>query len=516
MVVLREATMNKRFGLLFMSLCCFYLFCLKPVYADNPIIKDRFTADPAALVYDDKVYLYVGHDEASVNGNFFVMREWNVFSSADLENWELVGTLPRTEFTWAKGDSAWASQAVEKDGIFYWYVTVLNNDPQEPGYAIGVAKSDHPAEGFKDALGQPLITSSMTEAPEFMGTETWDDIDPSVFIDDDGQAYMYWGNTHLYYVKLKDNMIEIDGEIQRIEIENMPGSFTEGPFLHKYNDMYYLTYAMNYPEEIGYAVSDSPEGPWTFKGKIMDVLPNSATSHPAVIEFNDEWYFIYHTAALPTGGEFRRSVSIEKLSYQSDGTIEKIIPTASGISDDTHLFQLFHDDEKYIRHAGIGLKAGTVNGNELNFEWYIVPGLANDHDNYLSFQVETKPGFYIKRNNNNLVIAKHDGADQFMEDATFKAVPGLTDKEWTSFTTYHDQSLYLYLDETDQLRIRHIDEVEDEGRATFRLINDEGHVKTFTKEDNVFAHPATKFVATAIITLVIIGMAIFLQRRAKR
>lgn len=128
-------------------------------------------------------------------------------------NWELEGHLPRTEFKWAQRESAWASQAIEREGQFYWYVTVFNGDP---GYSIGVAQSNHPARGFKDALGGPLITPSMVANPEYMGTVLWDDIDPTVFIDKDGQAYLYWGNTHLYYVKLKDNMIELDGEIQHV------------------------------------------------------------------------------------------------------------------------------------------------------------------------------------------------------------------------------------------------------------------------------------------------------------
>lgn len=97
--------------------------------AGNPIIKERFTADPATLVHDGVVYLYVGHDEAKEDGDFFVLREWSIYSSDNLKDWTLEGAFPRTEFEWAKGDTAWAAQATERDGKFYWYVTVLNDDP---------------------------------------------------------------------------------------------------------------------------------------------------------------------------------------------------------------------------------------------------------------------------------------------------------------------------------------------------------------------------------------------------
>ncbi len=278
------------------------LACAATAQADNPIITERFSADPAALVHDGKVYLYVGHDEAKEDGDFFVLREWNIYSSADLENWELEGAVPRTIFEWADADSAWASQAIEHDGKFYWYTTVRMPVPEEGewqgGYTLGVAVSDDPVTGWKDALGKPMLDPNDTEpAPHMIEhSHSWDDIDPSVFVDHDGQAYLYWGNSHLYYAKLKDNMIEFDGEIHKIDIQNMAGTFTEAPWLHEKNGKYYMTFAMNYPEELAYAMSDSPEGPWEYKGKLMEVLEDSGTSHQAILEYEGEDYFIYHTA----------------------------------------------------------------------------------------------------------------------------------------------------------------------------------------------------------------------------
>ncbi|WP_197276455.1 family 43 glycosylhydrolase [Bacillus sp. JCM 19034] len=147
----------------------------------------------------ERFYLYVGRDQAGYPGEidyFYVLKEWDVYSSTDMINWQLEGTLPRTAFEWAREDSAWASLAIERDRKFYWYVTVLNDDPilEKSGYAIGVAVSDHPAEGFTDAIGGPLVSSDMTDTPDFMDpNQTWDNIDPTVFIDDNGQAYWIRG-----------------------------------------------------------------------------------------------------------------------------------------------------------------------------------------------------------------------------------------------------------------------------------------------------------------------------------
>lgn len=242
----------------------------------NPIFNDIFTADPAALVHDGKVYLYAGHDEAKDNTKFFEMHDWLVWSSDDMVNWESHGPLLHVkDFTWAEGD-AWASQAIQRNGKFYWYVTVRHNDTK-PGFGIGVAVGDSPLGPFKDALGRALITNDMT-------TDTpndWDD-----------QAYLFWGNSKAYYAKLKQNMIELDGPIETI---NTLPEFTEAIWVHKYRDNYYLSYAMGFPEKIGYAMSKSINGPWQHQGILNEVAGNTPTNHQAIIEFNDRHYFIYHT-----------------------------------------------------------------------------------------------------------------------------------------------------------------------------------------------------------------------------
>ena len=288
----------------------------------NPIIKDKYTGDPAALVYKDKVYLYAGHDEAPNDFNFYKMNEWLVYSSSDMVNWqEHPVPLKVTDFAWAKSD-AWAAQVIERSGKFYWYVTVEHGTI--PGKAIGVAVSDSPTGPFKDALGKAIITNDMT-------TQTsigWDDIDPTVMIDDDGQAYLFWGNTICHYAKLKANMLELDGPIQTISLPN----FTEAPWIHKKKDWYYLSYAYQFPEKIAYAMSKSINGPWEYKGILNEIAGNSNTNHQSIIEFKGNDYFIYHNGATqPNGGSFRRSVCVDRLYYNEDGSLKRVIMTTEGI-----------------------------------------------------------------------------------------------------------------------------------------------------------------------------------------
>jgi arabinoxylan arabinofuranohydrolase len=175
-------------------------------------------------------------------------------------------------------------------------------------------------------LGKALITNDMTTDTEI----DWDDIDPAVFTDDDGQSYLFWGNTKARYAKLKDNMIELDGPINTIDVPD----FTEALWVHKRGDIYYLSYASGFPEKIAYATSKSIHGPWQYRGILNEVAGNSPTNHQSIIEFKDKWFFIYHTgASQPDGGEFRRAVAIDPLYYNEDGSIKRIIMTSEGITE---------------------------------------------------------------------------------------------------------------------------------------------------------------------------------------
>ena len=297
--------------------------------ADNPIIKDKFTADPAALVVKDKVYLYTGHDLAKPTDKRFVMREWLCYSTDDMINWKPEGSpMSLKTFDWA-AHSAWASQVIERDGKYYWFATIYPKNGS--GYAIGVGVADSPTGPFKDAIGKPLVVNEMTRGAinEKSGKEiNWDDLDPTVWIDDDGQAYMIWGNTRCRLAKLKPNMTELDGPIENIDLPK----FTEAPWIHKYNNKYYLSYAHDFPEKIAYATADKITGPYTFQKVIVEPIPNSSTSHQSIIQFKGDWYFIYHTAGLPGGGEHRRSVCVERMTYDPDGSIRPITPTIEGVT----------------------------------------------------------------------------------------------------------------------------------------------------------------------------------------
>lgn len=289
----------------------------------NPVVTYKYLGDPAALVHDGTLYIYAGHDECPPPQQYYLMNKWCILSTKDMKTFtEHSYKMQAKSFAWAKGE-AWASQVIERNGKFYWYVTVEHKDI--PGKSIGVAVADSPVGPFKDARGSALVTNDMTTEYTKIG---WDDIDPTVFIDDDGQAYLIWGNTQCYYAKLKENMTELDGPIVPVDLPR----FTEAPWIHKRGEWYYLSYASEFPEKICYAMSKSITGPWEYKGILNELAGNSNTNHQAIIEFNDEWYFIYHNGAInPHGCGFRRSVCIDRLYYNPDGTMQRIIMTTEGV-----------------------------------------------------------------------------------------------------------------------------------------------------------------------------------------
>ena len=302
----------------------------------NPIVQTCYSTDPAPMVDGDRLYVYTGHDEAGAD--FFWMYDWRVFSTADMVNWTDHGSpLSLASFEWAD-DRAWAPQCIARDGKYYFYVPV--HSKLSGGMAIGVAVGDTPYGPFKDALGKPLYDNG-----------SWDHIDPTVFIDDDGQAWIYWGNPRLYYAKLNRDMISIDGEVKTIEFteegfgapdpskrergKKYTDTYTEGPWAFKRNGIYYMMYAAGgVPEHIAYSTSTTPTGPWTYRGTIMPQMneTQSFTNHAGICDFKGHSYFFYHTGNLPGGGGFGRSVAVEEFKYNADGTIPQILPTRTGVA----------------------------------------------------------------------------------------------------------------------------------------------------------------------------------------
>lgn len=303
--------------------------------AQNPIIQTYFTADPAPIVHDSAVYLYTSHDEDSTVNNFFTMYDWRCYSSKDMVNWTDHGAVASLKnFNWIdKKNGAWAVHCIERNGKFYLYVPIH-------GEGISVLVSDSPTGPFRDPLGKRLINSN----------HLWQDIDPTVAIDNNGQAYLYWGNPRLWYVKLNEDMVSYDRNIgdegivsvamtaeafgSKTDREGKPGtSYTEGPWFYKRNNLYYMLYAAEgIPEYISYSTAPSANGPWTYKGQIMKRAQQLAfTNHAGVIDFKGNSYIFYHDQLLSKGKGFQRSVSIEQFTYNPDGSIPLITPSKEGV-----------------------------------------------------------------------------------------------------------------------------------------------------------------------------------------
>ena len=302
--------------------------------AQNPFVQTWCTSDPAPMVHNGTMYVYTGHDEDGAD--FFWMQEWRVYSTQDMVNWQDHGSpLALESFSWAD-DRAWASQTIERDGKFYWYICA--HSKLSGGMAIGVAVSDSPTGPFRDALGKPLFENG-----------SWDHIDPTVMIDDDGQAWLMWGNPQVYYLKLNRDMISYEGELGKLPMteeafggpmmkerekgKKYKDSYVEGPWLTKRNGTYQLLYAAGgVPEHISYSTAPSPLGPWKYAGEIMPLCDtNSFTNHCGVADFKGHSYFFYHTGKLPQGGGFGRSVAVEEFKYNADGSFPKIMPTDEGV-----------------------------------------------------------------------------------------------------------------------------------------------------------------------------------------
>lgn len=322
--------MNSKLKCVLMSMAASCLYAT----AQNPIVQTCYTTDPAPLVHDGRMYVYTGHDEDKAD--FFWMQEWRVYSSDDMVNWVDHGSpLALEDFSWAD-DRAWAAQCIERNGKFYWYICA--HSKLSGGMAIGVAVGDSPTGPFKDAIGKPLFENG-----------SWDHIDPSVFIDDDGQAWVCWGNPQLYYLKLNDDMISYEGDViipemteegfgaptmkNREKGKKYKDCYVEGPWLTKRGDTYQLIYAAGgVPEHISYSTAASPVGPWEYAGEIMPLgNTNSFTNHAGVADYKGHSYFFYHTGKLPGGGGFGRSVAVEEFVYNEDGSFPTILPTDEGV-----------------------------------------------------------------------------------------------------------------------------------------------------------------------------------------
>lgn len=290
----------------------------------NPVVTHKFTCDPAPLVYNDTLFIFTGQDAGGQSG--YNIKNWCCFATTDMKHfWEYNTPLQAADFTWNTGKYAYAAQVIARNGKFYWYVSTNNT-------GIGVAVSDRPEGPYKDVLGRALLTNSNSTGGN---TNSWRTIDPTVYIDDDNQAWLIWGNGDCWCCKLNPDMISFDTNygVKKITINgSLDFPYTEAPWIHKYNNKYFLSFAAGFPERIEYAVADKIEGPYTYVGILNEIAGNSMTNHQGIVQYKNNWYFIYHNGgAQPSGGSYSRSMCIDKLEYDSLGLCKPVIMTTKGV-----------------------------------------------------------------------------------------------------------------------------------------------------------------------------------------
>jgi hypothetical protein len=294
-------------------------------HGQNPFIRDQFTADPTARVFGERVYVFPSHDIPAKPGRgragWFVMEDYHVFSSADLTNWTDHGVIAsQKKVNWVDSTSfsMWAPDCIERNGKYYFYFPANVKSEFGKGSMVGVAIATNPAGPY---IPEPKPISNVRG------------IDPNVFIDKDGQAYLYWSAGNIYAAKLKENMMEL--ETAPIIVKELPGKgLKEGPFLFERNGTYYMTYphVENKIERLEYAISDNPMGPFKVTGVIMDESPTGCwTNHHSITKFKDQWYLFYHHNDLSPKFDKNRSVRVDSLFFNGDGTITKVVPTLRGV-----------------------------------------------------------------------------------------------------------------------------------------------------------------------------------------
>jgi len=298
------------------------LLFINNTFATNPIIMDQFTADPTARVFEGKIYLYPSHDipvppGSGARANWFCMEDYHAFSSENLSDWtdhEVICNQTNVPWLNRKGYDMWAPDCVFKNGTYYFYFPV--------GGRIGVATSEKPYGPWK-ILDQPVAGAR--------------GIDPCVLLDDDGASYLFTGGGGISVGKLKDNLLELENGLQRVANLPQPG-LIEGPFAFKRNGTYYLTYPHavtingHQGERLEYSISTNAMGPYKWVGIITDQNESGCwTEHHSIVQYKDQWYLFYHDKQLSPNFDKNRSVRVDYLNFNDDGTIQKVIPTLRGV-----------------------------------------------------------------------------------------------------------------------------------------------------------------------------------------
>jgi hypothetical protein len=382
----------KKIKLIFLTVYLLTLILSNGIFAQNPFILDQFSADPSARIFGDSVYVFPSHDiptpsEKPGRKNWFCMADYHVFSSANLTDWNDHGVIvSQNEVKWVDSNAyaMWAPDCIYKNGKYYFYFPAPAKDTSYGrGFSIGVAVSDNPYGPYK-AQTEPIKNVR--------------GIDPNVFIDKDGQAYLYWSARNIFVAKLKDNMIELASEPQ--VISNLPEKgLKEGPFLFERNGIYYLTFphAENKTERLEYAMGNSPLGPFKMTGVIMDESSTGCwTNHHSFINLNNQWYLFYHNSDLSPKFDKNRSIRIDSMFFNIDGTIQKVIPTLRGVGLTTASQQIQIDRYSRIGITGVSTTfldtLNTFNGWKVLFNasnaWIQYNGVDFGSEKYKTVQIK--------------------------------------------------------------------------------------------------------------------------------
>lgn len=322
----------------------------KPVTPNEPIVKHIYTADPSAHVFNGKIYIYPSHDldqvmQSNNNGDQYNMEDYHILSLDDFNSpcVDHGEALHVKDVPWAS-KQMWAPDAAYKNNKYYFYFPARD---KEGNFKIGVAVSESPTGPF--APEKDPIPGSFS-------------IDPAVFVDDDDKAYMYYGGlwggqlekwtTGSFnpqgkepaatkpalgpmVAELSDDMLtfkETPAEVSIVDKDGNPilagdefRRYFEGPWMHKYNGTYYLSYSTGTTHYLVYATSGSPKGPFVYQGRILNPVVGWTTHH-SIIEFEGKWYLFYHDSSLSGGADNKRCVKYTELTYNEDGTIVTIDP----------------------------------------------------------------------------------------------------------------------------------------------------------------------------------------------
>ncbi len=436
-----------------------------------------YGGDPSALVVGDTLYLYVGHDTAPASA--YVIPEYLCYSTKDMVNWTYEGVaMSMKDVAWGDNNSAWAGQVARhydkelgKDMYYLYFCSWNNKDSGKQ--SIGVAVSENPAGPFVD-LGQALVLGSFTTDE----TSAWNDIDPTVWIetDENGEEHRYlaWGNGKLYMCELNEDMTSVkdidgDGEIvfdKDIVSQMVPTSFTEAPWIYRRQDEngnyygdYYLFYAYGWREQMAFATTDDlMNGRWYFGEIIMEPSATSNTNHPAVVDFLGKTYFIYHNGSLPKGSGFRRVACVEEVVFESDGWVNYIQETSTGISGKASTLTAGNGEvlaHEWFNNSGVDASYPYLNmqlgsnldkTTEADMLWEIVPGKMDEsYAYYVSIESYNKPGLYVTATGDGVGLSQDDDGKK-ANAQTFITVSGLSG-EGVSFESLEYVGMYLTLSE---------------------------------------------------------------------